>query len=484
MGIVLNQSSKNFVVTYLGFGVGAINLLFLYTYFLPNDYHGLVSYILSTAAIMMPILALGTHNTIIKFYSSFRTRNSINSFLTLMLLFPFLAIIPIGVIGCFSYEMISNSLSKENEIIKNYVWLIYIAAICFAYFEIFYAWAKVQMKSVFGNFMKEVFHRVGVLLLFIGIYYKWITVDDFIYGVIIIYILRVLIMMGYAFALRRPVLRFKKITNVSSIIKYSLLIIIAGSVASIILEIDKFMLGQYIVIDNIAFYGIAVYIATVIGVPARSMHQITNPITAKFLNDNDKESLKDLYKKSSINLFIIGGFVFLLITLNINELYTILPEEFRGGVLVVFLIGLAKLIDNLIGNNNAILFNSNYYRIVLLLGFILAILAVILNVVLIPVYGIYGAAYATFISIVVYNICKVGFVYIKFKMIPFTLNTFKTIIVLGAFICTFYFWEFTFHPILNIILKSMFISLLYAIIVYRFNLSDDITIILNKYIKK
>lgn len=484
MGIVLNQSSKNFVITYLGFGIGAINVLFLYTYFLPNDYHGLVGYILSTAAVMMPILALGTHNTIIKFYSSFKTRNSINSFLTLMLLFPLLAMIPVGIIGCFSYEIISNLLSKENEIIKDYVWLIYIAAICFAYFEIFYAWAKVQMKSVFGNFMKEVFHRIGILFLFIGIYYKWMSVDVFLYGIIIIYMLRTLIMMVYAFALRRPILRFKKLSNVSSIIKYSLLIIIAGSVASIILEIDKFMLGQYIVIDNIAFYGVAIFIATVIGVPSRAMHQITNPITAKFLNDNDKVGLKNLYKKSSINLFIIGGFVFLLIILNINELYTILPEEFRGGVLVVFLVGLAKLIDNLIGNNNAILFNSNYYRIVLFLGFILAILAVLLNAILIPIYGIYGAAYATFISIVVYNICKVGFVYVKFKMIPFTLNTFKTIIVLGTFICAFYFWEFPFHPILNIILKSMFISLFYAIIVYRFNLSEDITIILNKYLKK
>jgi len=93
MGIVKNQSLKNFIITYLGFGVGAINILLLYTSFLTDEYHGLVVYILSTAAIMMPILALGTHNTIIKFYSSFKSRNSINSFLTLMLLFPLIIII-------------------------------------------------------------------------------------------------------------------------------------------------------------------------------------------------------------------------------------------------------------------------------------------------------------------------------------------------------------------------------------------------------
>jgi len=484
MGIVKNQSLKNFIITYLGFGVGAINILLLYTNFLTDEYHGLVVYILSTAAIMMPILALGTHNTIIKFYSSFKSRNSINSFLTLMLLFPLIIIIPLGLIGCFSYEIISNSLSKQNEIIGDYVWLIFIVAICFAYFEIFFAWAKVQMKSVFGNFMKEVFHRVGVMFLFVGIYFKWVDVEVFIYGVTIVYVIRTLIMMGYAFAIRKPVLRFKKITNVNSIIKYSLLIIIAGSVASIILEIDKFMLGQYIKIENAAYYGVAIYIATVVGVPARAMHQITNPITAVFLNENNKSALKDLYKRTSINLFIIGGFVFLLIVLNINELYDVLREEYRGGVFVVFLVGAAKLIDNVLGNNNAILFNSNYYRVVLLLGFILAILAIILNALFIPKYGINGAAFATFLAVIIYNSCKVGFVYLKFKILPFTSNTLKALMVLLAFVGTFYFWEFPFHPVINIALKSTLIGLLYMLLAYRLNLSEDITAILDKYLKQ
>ena len=42
MGIVQNQSFKNTIITYLGFGIGAINILFLYTKFLPDDYHGLL----------------------------------------------------------------------------------------------------------------------------------------------------------------------------------------------------------------------------------------------------------------------------------------------------------------------------------------------------------------------------------------------------------------------------------------------------------
>ncbi len=484
MGIVQNQTFKNTIITYFGFGIGAINVLFLFTHFLEDDYHGLVAFVLSTSIIMMPLFALGVHNSIIKFYSSFKTPNTVNSFLTLMLFLPLLIIVPVGLIGYFSFDFISGLLSEKNEIIKDYVWLIFIAAICFSYFEIFYAWAKVQMQSVFGNFMKEVFHRIGVMLLFLGIYMDWLNVEQFIYSVIIIYIIRTVIMMLYAFSVKRPVLKLYKIPNLSSIIKYTLLIIIAGSVANVILEIDKFMIGQYIEIEQVAYYGVAIYIATVIGVPARSMHQITNPITAVFLNNNDKPALRSLYKKSSINLFVISGLIYLCIVLNINELYKIIPDEFSVALLVVFLVSLAKLFDNLLGNNNAILFNSDYYRVVLVLGVVLAILTVVLNILLIPDYGINGAALATFISIFIYNSAKLIFVYYKFKMLPFTTNTLKTFILIVISIAVFYFWEFPFHPIINIILKSVLIGLSYVFVVYRFNLSEDISAILKKYIGK
>ncbi|MBT8264917.1 MAG: polysaccharide biosynthesis C-terminal domain-containing protein [Bacteroidia bacterium] len=480
MGIVRNQSFKNTLTTYLGFGIGAINILFLYTNFLTDEYHGLVAFVLSTANIMMPLFALGTHNTLIKYYSSFKTRNNINSFLTLMLLMPLCIIVPIGLIGLLAFESITDLLSAKNAIIKDYVWMIFVAAICFSYFEIFYSWAKVQMQSVFGNFMKEVFHRVGILMLFGLIYLDYVNVQQFIYGVILIYIIRLVVMMVYAFGVKRPVFRLGKIPNLLSIIKYSLLIIIAGSVATIILEIDKFMIGELLIIENVAYYGVAIYIATVIGVPARSMYQITNPITAKLLNEKDHDGLERLYKKSSLNLFIISGLIFLLIILNINQLYEVIPEKFGGALLVVFLVSIAKLTDNIIGNNNAILFNSKHYKAVLILGVLLALTAIGLNLWFIPLYGVNGAAFATVISIFAYNASKLIFVYVKFKISPFTSNTVKTFLLILVLILVFYFWEFPFHPLINIALKSILITFCYALIVYSLNFSEDISKILDK----
>ena len=483
MGIVINQSIKNTITTYLGFFIGAINTLFLYTNFLSKDYFGLVVFILSTANIMMPFLMFGVSNSLVKFYSSYKTRKQQNSFLVLMLFLPLLIIIPLGLIGTLSYEIISHWLSKKNVIIKEYTWTIYVIAIAMAYFEVFFSWSKVHLKSVFGNFMKEVFHRIAVLIALLMVYYNFITVEVFIYTLVVIYVLRMLIMKIYAFSIRFPKFSFQFSFKASPVLKYSLLIIIAGSVAMLMLDLDKSMLGQLIVIDNVADYSVATFIAIVIAVPARAMHQITYPLTASYLNNNDTASLNDLYKKSSINLFIIGGLIFVLIITNINMLYALLPEAYNKGLYVVIIISVVKLMDNLLGNNNAILFNSNYYRVILIFGVIVIILAVVLNLILIPKWNILGAALATLISFFIYNILKLWYVKHKFNIQPFTIQTFKVLLLIIALCFVFYFWEFSFHPIANIALKGLLVSVFYGGVVYAFNLSKDISALIKKIVK-
>jgi O-antigen/teichoic acid export membrane protein len=484
MGVVIKQSFKNTVTTYLGFAFGAVNALFLYTNFLTEEYYGLVTYLLSTANIMMPLMAFGVHNTIVKFYSSYTTEKQKDRFLSFMILIPMLLIIPVGFIGYYSYDAIASWLAKDNEIVKDYVWLIFITAVAMAYFEVFYAWVKVQLKSVYGNFLKEVFHRICITVLLFCVHLQWLSVQQFIYALVGVYILRMMLMKLYAYALRMPKFSFSKPDNLSAVLKYSMLIILAGSVAVLILDIDKFMIEQYLPIENVAFYGVAVYIATVIAVPSRAMHQITYPLTAKLLNEGNKAELLKLYQKSSLTLFIIGGLLFLLILLNIEQLYLLIDEAYRGAVVVVFLIGLAKLFDNLLGNNNAILFSSDYYRVVLFFGVMLALLVVTLNIWLIPTYGIYGAAAATFGAVVLYNTAKLWFVNAKFKMNPFTIQTFKALILITSVFLLFYFWDFTWHPVISIAVKGALIGILYLFLVYRLNLSDDISNSINHILKR
>ncbi len=484
MGIVLNQSLKNTIITYLGFGIGAINTLYLYPFFLGTVFYALTNYILSWANIIMPLLAFGMQNTLVKFYTQYKAEEERSKFLSFTVLIPLLLCIPLVLIGLFFFEPISLYLSKENPVVKDYLWLIPFIGLSMAYFEIFYAWARVHMHSVFGNFVKEVGLRLFSLFALIGVYYKWITVVDFIYVTAIIYFLAFIITMFYAFRIKKPVFQFSIPQNVKDVLVYTFFIILSGSVAVMLLDIDKIMLNQYIKIENIAYYSVATYIASVIAVPSRAMHQITYPITAKLMHENKHDELNDLYKKTSINLQVVGGFVMLCIFVNINQLYVMVPKEYSGGILVVFLIGISKYFDLILGNNNAIIFNSKYYRMVLFLGLLLVFLTVGLNMFFIPRYAITGTAVATLLSITLYSLAKLLFVVKRMHLYPFTKQTVYSLVITFGIFLLFYFWEFPFSPIISIGLKSILVTLLYVYINYKFVISIEINQALDVVFKK
>jgi O-antigen/teichoic acid export membrane protein len=484
MGIVFKQSFSNLVITYFGFAIGAVNTLFLYARFLSDTYYGLVGVILATSAILMPLMALGVPNTMIKFYSGYRDEKSRDGFLALMLFLPLVLILPLGLFSYMANEAIGGFLGQKNAVVKDYVWHIFLIALAMAYFEVFYSWSRIHMRSVFGNFMKEIFGRLLIFFLLFAVHWDYITVDTFMMALVGVYLLRTAVMKIYAFSLRMPRVTLAIPPGVRNILMYSFLIILGGSTAVILLEVDKFMINQFIEIEKVAYYTVAVFIATVIAVPSRAMHQITYPMTAALLNKKDGDGLAVLYRKSSLTLFIVSGLIFALILLNLGDLYLLLPENYRGGFSIVLLIGLARVFDALLGNNNAILYNSDHYRTILWLGILLAVLTIFLNWVMIPWIGINGAALATFIAVFVYNLLKLLYVRFKLGLQPFSVETFKVVFLLVGVVLLFISIDFPFHPILNIGLKSLLITAIYTGVLYRFKISEDIYNLLSGFIGK
>ena len=484
MGIVLNQSFKNTLITYIGFAIGGVNTIYFYPVLLGATYYGLSNFILSFANVIMPLFAIGMQNTLVKFYSQYETSEERSRFLSFTVLFPFVIIIPLLLLGFLFYDEILFFLSKKNEIVKSFIWIIPFIGLCMAYFEIFYAWLRVHMHSVFGNFIKEVGLRSASLLLLVGVYFNWLSIAGFIYVTALVYLIALIVTMYYAFRIEKPVFQFRIPDNVKDLLTYTFYIILSGSVANLLLDGDKIILNQYMHIENIAFYSVATYIALVISVPSRAMHQIVYPITAKLMHENKHDEMDILYKKTSINLQLVGGFVMLGIFVNINKLYEMVPPEYAGGIPVVFMIGLSKYFDLILGNNNAIIFNTKYYRAVLILGVLLVVLTVVLNMIFIPFFGIIGSAFATLLSITLYSVAKLLFVVKRLHLYPFTKQTLHSMALTLVLFLAFYFWEFPFNPIISIVLKSAIMTIAYVYFNYKFVISIEINNVIDTVLKK
>ena len=167
---------------------------------------------------------------------------------------------------------------------------------------------------------------------------------------------------------------------------------------------------------------------------------------------------------------------------NIHDIYALLPESYSGGISVVFIIAFSKYFDVMLGNNNSIIFNSKYYRTVLFLGLCLVVVTVTLNRIFIPLYGITGAAWATLISIGLYSLAKALFVVLRMKLFPFTIKTLGSVVILAATFILFYPWTFGIHPVINILLKSVLITLMYLGLHFYTKISSDINEQLTKYL--
>jgi len=484
MGIVINQSIKNTIITYFGFGIGAINALFLYTIFLGKLHYGIVVFVISAANIMTPLISFGVQNTLIRFYSKYNSESERDNFLSLMLLLPLIVILPTIVLLYFFYPQITFFILNENPNVAPFLWLIPLIGIFMGYFEFFYAWVKVHFQSVFGNFLGEVGTRVIVLFLLFLVSQNWLHKDTFVYSIAAVYGFQCFAMMVYAMRVKFPVFKFQLPKNTNEIFSYSFFIIASGTVSVMLFDFDKVIIPVYQNISNNAFYSVAVFIAMVIAVPSRAMMQIIYPVTAQLLNENKFEELNQLYKKSAINLQVFGGLIMLCIFLNCKELYQLIPKEYSGGIAVVFLIGLSKFYDLILGNNAAIILNTKYYRWFLFFGIVLVTLMIGLYVILIPIYGIVGAALATLIAIIIYNTIKVIFVYWKLNLTPFTIKTVYSFGIIILIFLMFYFWDFTFHPIINIFLKSILVLFTYSFLNYKLRISIEMNQIFDNYKSK
>lgn len=484
MGIVQSQSIKNTIITFFGFGIGAINALFLYTNFLGKLHYGIVATLLSGANIMMPLMAFGVQNTLIRFFSHYKTQKEKEEFLTFMLLMPLAFIIPLTLGFYLFYDPISSVWVAENPSLKPFFWLIPVVGLFMAYFEVFYAWVKIHMKSVVGNLISEVLVRLIVMALLFSVHFNWIDKATCVYGIAVAYFAQMVLMKLYAISVKMPVLRFVIPANLKDIVQYSLFIIVSGGVAVMLVDFDKVMIPHYLDISQNALYAVAIFISTVIVVPSRAMTQIVAPITAKLMAENKHDELNDLYKKSAINLQVIGGFIMMLIFLNIKEMYHLIPKDYSGGIWVVFMIGLSKFYDVLLGNNNSIIVNTKHYRMVLFFGIFTVLLMIGLNMIFIPHYGIEGSAFATLITVMIYNTIKLFYVVRKMDLYPFSFKTLYSLSILVICFCLFYFWDFPFHTLVNIIFKSILITIFYGYLNYKLQISEEVNKVVDSLLQK
>ncbi len=474
MGIIAKQSFFNSITIALAFLIGAFNTVFLYPTYMGSEFQGLIVALLALSNLVQPFVSFGVQHALIKFYSTCKTKEERDRLLSLSITLPLIIFAIIILLSVTFQNEIIAFIASKNEAIGKYAFLIIAVAFSTAMFEVFYNWLRIQLHSVYGNFLKEFYPRALIFTLLLLYAFGGLDLSGFIYALIIGYYLRLVLVISYSLIKYTPKFSFKLPQQFKPIFRYSLLIFMSGTAASLILDIDKSMISNVLTVDNVAYYSVAVFIASVIEFPGRAMFQIISPLVAQALNNNDEERLLLLLNKSANNLLLGSGLLFLLINLNLIDFYQwVNLDGYAKALDVVLIISFGKLFSMSMGCLNNIITNSKYYQYVFWFSSASAILAVLLNLYFIQLYGIIGAAYATLIVIVVINLLKIMLVQIAFKMNPFGKKTILTLIAIFGLYGIFSNFSIDFSPLVTLLIRSLLIVIAFSFVTYFLRLTDD-----------
>jgi O-antigen/teichoic acid export membrane protein len=163
----------------------------------------------------------------------------------------------------------------------------------------------------------------------------------------------------------------------------------------------------------------AVYISTALTIPARSLNKIAFPLLAEYWKQQDMPRMADFYRRTTRLNTVVGCWLALGIGLNLDFIYSLMRPEFAAGATSVLLLLAGRLFDSITGVNGLILVTSPRYRFDLVFNVSLAVAAVLLNLIFIPLYGLTGAALATLLAMTSINVARTWFVWRAYGLQPF-----------------------------------------------------------------
>ena len=485
MGKILKQGFWSTVVIYFGVILGFINSIILFPTFLTTEQIGLFRQIISASTLLVPLTTFGVSAAYVKFFPIFKKNSEQkNQFFSYNLLVILISYLFTTLCIYIFFNEISLIFKKNSQLFLDYFYVVYFILFILSLSVLFESYLRSRYDTILSNIINGVSNRIFTSISIILFSFSILNFKNIIDLQIIIYGLGLITIILYAYKKDsfKIFISFDKIKfKIKEIFNYSAYSFIGLSSNIIVLNIDVLMVTSLLGLSETGIYTTAFYIGMIIEIPRRAISQISIPYISENIKEQNFKKIEKNYKDISIHQMIIGVLYYIILILNIDNIFNLIPnsEKFYLGKDTVYIIGLSKLIIMSFSYNSELISLSKYYKFTVITIICLAILTIGLNLFLIPIFGMIGAAYASLISITFYNLLKHIFIKYKMKISPFSINSIKTILV-GIFV---YFAVLSIPKndiiLIDIFIKTIISSFIFVISVYALKISPD----LNKLIK-
>ncbi|KAA6430377.1 hypothetical protein FEM33_25575 [Dyadobacter flavalbus] len=488
MGIIVRQGFKSSIVSYIGVIIGIFNILILYNQFLTQEQLGLyASTLLTFPVIYMSFALLGVPSVAVRFHSRFQDHASRRQLFTFIIITPLVGLAAFAILYLLFKPLYLKFYLDHSPMLVRYYYVFIPLTVGMVYLLALESYSRINLRIAVPSLIREVGLRLANSLVVILFGFKIISFDTMVNLTVVSYALAIVAMLIYLYFQKRLYTSldfgFIKHPAFSEMYRYGLWVLLGGASAALLPHIEKVLLPAFKGgLGSTAIFDIASRIALVISIPRNSIVMISAPIISGAYARNDLAHIDMIYKKSSLNLFIIGSFLFLGIWCNIDAIFGLIPKSdiYSQGKWVVLMVGISRIADMMTGLNSEILTNSRFYRFDIVFMLFFTALILLSSQFLIPLYGYNGAAAAALFATVTYNVVKLLFIRYKMGIQPFTTGTLKVIVLAMV---SYLAASFVPDPANGILLeslavmfaKSLLITLLFGGGILLWNVSEDIS---------
>lgn len=181
---------------------------------------------------------------------------------------------------------------------------------------------------------------------------------------------------------------------------------------------DILMLGMMTNSSSVGVYSIAARLVDLIPFVLMVINPVLAPVISKLYHGNNTIKLEAIYRKSARITFFMALPIFILFAVFGHSILNIFGAEFTQGYWVLIILGISQLFNAFTGSVGNMLLMTGFEKETLISYGSSVVLNIVLNLWLIPIYGIYGAAIATAFSLFLSNLMMSIYVFKRLGISP------------------------------------------------------------------
>jgi len=238
--------------------------------------------------------------------------------------------------------------------------------------------------------------------------------------------------------------------------------IIPGIIGAWVLDLsDRIFIERYFTLSDVGIYGLGYKIAGIVGILAGAVSMAYTPYFFELANTEDQKSVKgELYRYNNIFILAIISIGFVVALFSKEFVVLFLDEKYQAAYKYMIIICMAYVLGQAAGLVGLFFKQSKKMKQEMYITVGIAGINIILNFLLVPKYGAYGAAYATVISFFIGFLLSYLYARKNCYYIPFNWKLITPALILSVGIILLFYLGINYDLYETLIIKALVLFVL------------------------